>query len=272
MDALDREGVTSFPTVPTLSRVARFEFFRQNSDRFAGVWVVRQDALRFALPITTGTKPGVSDYLPVPYGLAGFAAPVEQVYPSLTPFLELEDGRTIVATDGADMIEPSSDGQALRVLWNRWAVVGSKPGAVVDVGLTSEVRWSIKNNTLVRAETLTAKQPLTVRRWKLAVPTNHANLETSSSNGMRVDRFTSNRSPEASNPLRVLDEGSLEVRMIKSSFPVVTRVFATGDTPLGRGVRGAIPLHLVYEASNLTLQPGNPIRYEIALAVNGNRR
>ena len=113
MDALDREGVTSFPTAPTfVARVARFEFFRKNQDRSAGVWLVRQGALRFALPITTGTKPGVADYLPAPYGLAGFAAPVEQVYPSLAPYLELEDGRTIVATDGADMIEPSSDGQA----------------------------------------------------------------------------------------------------------------------------------------------------------------
>jgi hypothetical protein len=270
MDALDREGVTSFPTLPTLSRVARFEFFRQNTDRHAGVWVVRQGALRFALPITTGTKPGVADYLPAPYGLAGFAAPVEQVYPSLTPFLELEDERTIVATDGADIIEPSSDGQALRVVWNRWAVVGTKSGEVFDVGLTSEVRWAIKDTTLVRQEILTAQRPLQVRRWKLAVPTTHTNLETSSSNNMRVDRFFSNRVPVAGSPFSVLDEGSLEVRMLSASLAVATRIFAAGDTPLGRGVRGAIPLHLVFEASNLSIQPGKPIRYEIALTVGKN--
>ncbi len=246
-----------FPTVPTLSRVARFEFFRKNTERSAGVWLVRQGALRFALPITTGPKPGVADYLPAPYGLAGFAAPVEQVYPALTPYLELEDGRTIVATDGADLIEPSLNGQTLHVRWNRWALVGAKPGELVDVGLTSDVLWSIKNNTLTREEILTAKQPLNVRRWKLAVPTTHANLETSSSNNVRVDRFSSN-------------EGSLEVKMLSASFPVVTRVFATGDSPLGRGVRGAIPLHLVFESSNLRLQPGKPIRYELALTVNGN--
>jgi hypothetical protein len=257
MDALDREGVTTFSTVPTLSQVARFEFFRKNPDRSAGVWVVRQGSLRFALPITTGPKPGVADYLPVPYGLAGFAAPVEQIYPALTPYLELEDGRTIVTTDGADLIEPSLNGQTLHVRWNRWAVVGAKPGELIDPGLTSDVLWSIKDNTLTRQEILTATQPLNVRRWKLAVPTTHANVETGSSNNIRVDKFTSN-------------EGSLEVKMLDASFHVTARLFATGDGPLGRGVRGAIPLHLIFESSNLRVQPGNPIRCDLALTVNSS--
>ncbi len=257
MNALDREGVTSFPAVPTLSPVARFEFFRKHPDRSAGVWLVRQGALRFALPITTGPRPGMSDYLPVPYGLTGFSAPVEQVYPSLVPYIELEDGRTIVATDGADVIEPSSDGQSLRVRWNRWAIVGGKPAQPVDVGLSSEVRWVITNNTLVREEILTANQPLTIRRWKLAVPTTHANLDTAPRGNVRVDKFSST-------------EGSLEVRMASASFPFTTRVLATGDSPLGRGVRGAIPLHLIFEATNINVQPGKPLRYELTLTVDEN--
>lgn len=85
MNALEREGVSLFPSVPTLPAVARFEFFRRNLQQQAGVWVVRQPPLRFALPITTGTKPGVADYLPSPHGLPGFAAAVEQTYPALTP-------------------------------------------------------------------------------------------------------------------------------------------------------------------------------------------
>ncbi len=80
----------------------RFEFFPKAPERAAGVWVVRQGLLRFSLPITTGPKPGMSDYLPAPYGLPGFASPVEQIYPSLTPFLELADGRAVVAGDRAD--------------------------------------------------------------------------------------------------------------------------------------------------------------------------
>ena len=107
INALDREGVTTFPAVPTLQRVSRFEFFRKDPDRVFGVWVVRQDALRFALPITTGPKPGASDYLPAPFGLPGFAAPVETIYPSLVPYIELADGRVVVTTDGADLIEPA---------------------------------------------------------------------------------------------------------------------------------------------------------------------
>ncbi|HEX5602402.1 MAG TPA: hypothetical protein VFX63_07625, partial [Pyrinomonadaceae bacterium] len=98
MNALEKEGITTFPVVPSLPTVARFEFFRKTPERSAGVWVVRQGALRFALPITTGPKPGMSDYQPSPHGLSGFAAPVEQVYSSMTPFIELGDGRTVVAT------------------------------------------------------------------------------------------------------------------------------------------------------------------------------
>jgi hypothetical protein len=51
---------------------------------------------------------------------------------------------------------------------------------------------------------------------------------------------------------------------------MTTRVFATGDSPLGRGVRGAIPLHLIFETANLHIQPGKPIRYELTLTVGDN--
>lgn len=256
MDALEREGVASFPAVPALPRVARFEFFRQNNERSAGVWLVRQGALRFALPITTGTKPGVADYLPAPHGLPGFAAPVEQIYPALTPFIELEDGRTIIATDGADVIDPAADGQALRVRWNRWAVRGDQPGKLFDVGLTSEVVWRLEKDTLTREETISAQQPVNIRRWWLAVPSSYANVETEFDHNTRVDRFTSVK-------------GSLEVKMITASFPLTIRTLAGGDGPLGRGVRGAIPLHLVFDSNNLrSVQPGTPLHCKLALTVS----
>src|SRR5215813_8722642 len=113
VNALEKEGVTTFPTVPSLGRVSRFEFFRKDPNRMFGVWLVRQDALRFALPMTTGPKAGASDYLPAPFGLDGFAAPVETIYPALVPYIELADGRVVVTTDGADLIEPAADGQSL---------------------------------------------------------------------------------------------------------------------------------------------------------------
>src|SRR5690242_16296850 len=185
VNALEKEGVTTFPVVPSLPKVARFEFFRQTSERSAGVWVVRDGLLRFSLPITTGPKPGMSDYQPSPHGLPGFAAPVEQVYSSLTPFIELADGRTVVATDGADVIEPGADGRSLRVRWTKWAVVGTPSGKLQDVGLTSEVSWRIENGSLIREETLSSKQSVSIKRWWLAVPTTHDRVETEMAKGVR---------------------------------------------------------------------------------------
>src|SRR4029079_2794416 len=230
MNALEKEGITTFPVVPSLPQVARFEFFRKTPERSAGVWVVRQGALRFALPITTGPKPGISDYLPSPYGLAGFAAPVEQIYPSLTPFIELADGRTVVTTDGADEIEPSRNGQVLRVRWTRWAVLGTPAGKVQDVGLTSEVVWRIENGALTREETLSSKQPVSMRHWLMAIPSTHSIIDMELVKRGTV-RFKSS-------------SGALDVTF-GADFPVQTTVLATGDTPAGRCAHGEITLDLV---------------------------
>ena len=252
MNALEKEGVATFPVTPSLPPVARFEFFRKSPERSAGVWVVRQGMLRFALPITTGPKPGMSDYLPAPHGLPGFAAPVEQIYPAMTPYVELADGRTVVATDGADVIEPGADGRTLRARWTKWAVVGTPAGKVQDVGLTSEVVWRIEKGTLIREETLSSNQPVSVRRWRLVIPTTHDQVETENDKGMRVDRFSSTR-------------GTLEVRMSDASFPVKASIMATGNSPLGRGVHGPIPLHLVFESQNVNVSGDSPLKYKLAL-------
>jgi hypothetical protein len=250
MTALEKEGITTFPVAPALPQVARFEFFRRTPERSAGVWVVRQGALRFGLPITTGPKPGTSDYLPSPHGLSGFAAPVEQIYPALTPFIELADGRTVVATDGADVIEPAADGRSLRVRWTKWAVLGTPAGKLQDVGLTSEVVWRIENGTLIREETLSSKQPVSIRRWRLAVPSTHDQVESETTNGVRVDRFSSAK-------------GALEVRLSDVNFAVRTSILASGDSALGRGVHGPIPLHLMFEAENLKTE--KPLKYKLVL-------
>ena len=248
VNALEKEGVTAFPVTPALPPVARFEFFRKGTERSAGVWLVRQQALRFALPITTGPTPGISDYLPAPHGLPGFAAPVEQACPVMTPYLLLEDGRTIVATDGADVIEPAADGRSLRVRWNRWAVLGTKSGALQEVGLTSEVVWAIENGALIREETLSSKQPVTIKQWRMVVPSTHDRVETTD----RKIRFNSNG-------------GSLEVQMSEANFNPRSYILAAGDTPLGRGVHGAIPLHLVFEARDVVVDPQRPLKYRLIL-------
>jgi hypothetical protein len=254
ISALDKEGLSSFPSVPTLAAVNRFEFFRKEPERAAGVWLVRQGPIKFALPITTGPKPGLADYLPAPHGLSGFAAPVEQTYPSLVPFYELDDGRVVVATDGADAIEPSADGQSLRARWTRFAVLGSKSGQWADVGLTSEVTWRLDKGTLSREETLTSNRPINIRHWKIVVPSSYGLEETELTNGVRSDRFSS-------------EAGSLTVQLVDSTFDVKASIVATGDRAIGRGVHGAIPLHLVFDAGDLRVEQGKPLKYRLTLTV-----
>lgn len=251
MKTLERENVTQIPAAPKFNQTARFVFFEKKPDRQFGVWLVRQGNLRFALPITTGTKPAIADYLPAPFGFAGFSAPVEEVYPSMVPFLELEDGKTYATSEGADLIEPSSDGQSLRVVWKKWGRVGSKSGETFETGITSEVNWRIEGNKLIRRETLTADKDLTIKNWRVAVPTTADNARTEMNGSSRTDVFEGR-------------EGRLAVAA-KTDWPSKTYLQTTGDGRLGKGVLGAIPLHLIFESTNLQLKKGQKSTWEISL-------
>ena len=252
MEALNREKISAFPAEIFRPDVARFVFFRRG-ERPAGVWLVRQGPMYFTLPITTGTKPGVADYLPAPHGLQGFAYPVEQVYPSLVPFLELADGRVIVATDGADEIEPAVDGKSLRVVWRRWALVGSKAGQLVDPHITSEVVWHLDGATLTRDETFRSTEAVTLRRWWVAVPTTAGRNEMLLAGGQRWDSFDSGESRFAI--------------AAKADWPLEISLLATGDTALGRGARGPVPLHLMYESRDLRLVPNQGAHWRLIVKV-----
>jgi hypothetical protein len=254
MEGLNREKITNFPAAISRPDVSRFVFFR-HGDRPAGVWLLRQGPIYFTLPISTGTKPGVADYLPAPHGLPGFANPVEQVYPSLVPFLELSDGRVIVATDGADDIQFSSDGRSLKASYRRWALVGGKPGQFVDPHISSEVAWRLKGDTLTREEVLVATEKTTVRRWWLAVPTKADRSEVLTTDGQRWDRFE-------------MSEGILSVAA-KADWPLTISLLATGDSASGRGARGPLPLHLIYETRDLQLEPNKPVRWVMKLKLEG---
>ena len=253
MKALEKEGVKNFPFLLNLPDVERFEYFKNGPGRKFGVWVVRQGNIHFALPFATGPKTATSDYEPAPYGFPGFAVPVEKIYPCFIPFLELEDGRTISAADGADEIRPAADGKSVTAIWKRWVVAGSKAGEAVDTDLVSEVTWSFQGNSLHRMESLTATKPLKVRRLWLAIPSSNNHLETSEIGGVRIDRLTANGM-------------TLEVQVKHSDWPVHISAYATGDDSLGRGDRGAIPLHLILESRNISLTPGAPQSWEITLS------
>jgi hypothetical protein len=252
MEALKRENVTQFSPEIVRPDLARFEFFRRG-DRPAGVWLVRQGPIYFTLPIATGTKPGVADNLPAPHGLPGFANPVEQVYPSLVPFLELADGRVLVAGDAADEVYPGADGKSLRAIWRRWAVIGGKAGQLADPNITAEVVWRLEGKTLTRDETLKSTEAVTVKRWWISVPTTAAISQVEFKTGQRWDRMN-------------LGETTLSIAAI-ADWPLMISVKATGDGPLGRGARGPLPLHLIYEYHDLQLKPDKPAHWRLILSI-----
>jgi hypothetical protein len=261
--ALAAENISAFPAKPVLPDVARFDFHRRG-DRPAGTWVVRQGALRFALPITTGTVPGIADYLAAPHGLPGFACPVEQVQPAMVPFLELADGRTIVAGDGADEIAPSADGRSLRVTWKRWAIVKgavtasetsklyATAGQLIEPGLTAVVTWKLDGNAVVRSETISASAPVTIRRFSVLFTSTGDRVFTRFDGARRIDRFVS-------------PDGEAEVTVTEANFPLAVSLEATGNSALGRGHRGAIPLVLDWRAENLVLNAGDSLHWTIQL-------
>ena len=255
IEALEREGVKSFPRQPSLGDVARFQYFRNGPGRKFAVWVVRQRNLHFVMPFVTGPKAATSDYEPGPDGFPGFAFPVEKLYPCLVPFLELEDGRTIAAVDGADDIKPAADDQSVTAVWNRWVVVGDKAGVLVDPGLVSEVTWTLQGNALQRKESLTASKPLNVRRLWLAIPSRYDHLETLYLQGARIDRLIS-------------EDKTLEVKVTNSNLPIEVSAYATGNDPRGRGDREPLPIHLIFQAKNFPLTPAMPKHWELSLTTH----
>jgi len=253
MKALEKEEVKSFSRQLSLADVARFEDFRDGPGRKFGVWVVRQGNIHFALPFVSGPKAATSDYEPAPHGFPGFAVPVEKIYPCLVSFLELEDGRTIAPADGADEIRPSADGKSVVAAWKRWVVAGSKAGETVDPDLVSKVTWFLQGDGLHRVESLIPSKPLKIRRLWLAIPSRNSHLEILEPGGARINRLSSNGT-------------TLDVQVKHSDWPVQISAYATGDDPLGRGDRGAIPLHLVLQSKNVSLTPGAPQSWEIILS------
>jgi hypothetical protein len=204
------------------------------------------------LPFVAGPRAATSDYEPSPDGFPGFAEPVEKIYPCLIPFLELGDGKTIAAADGADEIKPTADGKSVTAVWRRWVVPGAKAGDLVDAGLVSEVTWTLRGNSLLRTESLTSSKALNVRRLWLAIPSRYDHFETSYVQGARIDRLIS-------------EEKTLEVQVKNSDLPFEISAYATGNDPLGRGDRGPLPIHLILQTKSFSLSPAVPVHWELSL-------
>jgi len=83
------------------------------------------------------------------------------------------------------------------------------------------------------------------------VPASYDQVETEMIQGVRVDHF---RSAKA----------TLDVRMSEANFPLKASIIAAGNSALGRGVHGAIPLHLVFEAQDISVN-SSALKYKLAL-------
>jgi hypothetical protein len=143
--------------------------------------------------------------------------------------------------------------------WERWVVPGSRAGETVDPGITSSVTWSLEGGTLARDEILTATKPVGVKRLWMAIPSRADHLATSFSDAARSDRLAS-------------AEGTIEIRVAASNLPIFVSALATGDSQLGRGARGGIPLHMELRSGHTILDPDHPLRWRIEVATqNGNR-
>jgi hypothetical protein len=258
MRAMENEGVARFPSAPTLSDVSRFEYFAKTADKVEGVWLFRKGKLRFALPITVGTVPGVADYLPAPFGLPGFAAPVEAIYPSYVPFLTLDDGSEYTAGDGSDVISPASDGRSLKITNSKWAKVGSKSGARFENGLKSEVEFRVDGGKLIRRETVTALRDINIKTWRFAFPSTASSSYRTRQNGRQIF-FLNGREGKLTVTFKVIDGTKI-------------RVVETSDGKLGKGVLGAIPIHLVAETENIKLASGQRLSWEISVEPGADAR
>ncbi|MEQ1761512.1 MAG: hypothetical protein ABL984_00065 [Pyrinomonadaceae bacterium] len=251
IQTLEREKIAQFPSAPTLPDVGRFDFFLKGKDRQYGVWLVRRGNLQFALPITVGTKPGIADYLPTPYGLTGFSAPVEQVYPSLTPFWTLTDGSVYSASDGADEIRPGADAMSLATVNSKWAKIGSPSGTNFANGLRSEVEWRLDGRKLTRRETVTATADVSVKDWKFVAPSTATSVERRSVSGFEL--------------FDLVGSGWTLRTGIKPMPDTKFRIVAAGNGPLSKGVLSAIPIHIVAERRAFTLKKGEGVSWELTL-------
>jgi len=257
MRALSAEKLDSFPALPRYPSIARFEFFRRG-DRPSGVWLVRQGPVRFALPFTTGTKPGVADYLPAPHGLPGFAVPVEQVFPAGASHFEMPDGQVLIAGDSADDIVPAADGRSVRATWRRFVVKGGRTGGWVEPGFEVSNTWTLSGSTLKRAETIKALREVTIRRITFVLP----------STGTAPPGPLEPRGRTPSGVLRLFSpEGVLEVTR-GGDLDMTLSQQALGDEPLGRGARGALPTHITYEARDLQLRASQSKHWDLSVSAS----
>ena len=110
--------------------------------------------------------------------------------------------------------------------------------------------WRIDGNRLVRREVLEAEQDVSITKWRVAIPSTASSISPSDAN----KRFVlSGR------------EGKLGIT-IDAPF-AQTEIQAMGDSDLGKGVLGAIPLNVVLTSGERQLRKGEKLVWEVSLEI-----
>jgi hypothetical protein len=142
---------------------------------------------------------------------------------------------------------PGSDGRSLKTVNRKWARIGSKSGERFENGLTSVVEWQLSAGRLTRKETLTAVADTEIKNWEFALPSTGSSV----SEGGNTFALTGR-------------EGTLKAAfqpMKGTTFSVL----AAGDSKLGKGVLGAIPIYVIAQAKDISLKKGESISWSLSL-------
>ena len=122
----------------------------------------------------------------------------------------------------------------------------------VEPGLTTQVKWRMEGGALVREERITAAHPVRLRKMSVIFPSSgdHA---VHGCEGERISyQFTG-------------ADAKLTVSITSSGIRFADSLQATGNSALGKGTRGPIPLILRLEASVLMVDPDKPVGWMIRL-------
>jgi hypothetical protein len=86
----------------------------------------------------------------------------------------------------------------------------------------------------------------------VVIPTTGTRPQTTVENGARTDTFDG-------------PDGRFDVALTQADWPYTITVRATGNSPDGRGARGAVPLHLELDARDITLEPDAPKTWAVRI-------
>jgi hypothetical protein len=114
--------------------------------------------------------------------------------------------------------------------------VGGKANEHISPGLTTVVTWRIQGDSLIRTETISSSEVVRIRVFWAVVPSTGDACVTHFADRLRSDRCDS-------------PEGSRDATVTRSDWPIEVPLRAAGDSALGRGNRGAIPLYHEFKSS-----------------------